>query len=85
MAEKKQHGGDWFDKIQAHNRNVALDRQARAAEETARQAEIDRRQNEQHRRRLEELEEKRATDEAARLRLVQDEQEKKEIAKYENT
>lgn len=84
MAEKKQHGGDWFDKLQAHNRNVSLERQARAAEETARQAEIDRRQNEEHRRRIEEIEEKRAADEAARLQLAKDEREKKEKAKNEN-
>ena len=84
MANKKQYGGDWIDKWQAHNRNVSLERQAQAAEEKARQAKLDRLDHEEHRRRMEKIEEKRASDEAARLQLAKDERDKKEKAKHEN-
>ena len=52
--QKKQHGGDWIDKLQAHNRNVYLERQAE-------QAKLDRQQNEEHRRQLREIEQKKRT------------------------
>lgn len=85
MANQKQHGGDWIDKIQAHNRNVSLERQAQAAEEKARQAKLDRLDHEEHRRRMEKNAEKRAADEAARLQLARDEKKRKDIAQHENT
>lgn len=84
MSNKKQHGGDWIDKIQAHNRNVYLESQAEAAKEKARQAKLDRLQNEEHRRQMREIEQKKADDEAARLQLAREERVQKDRAKHEN-
>ena len=75
--QKKQHGGDWIDKLQAHNRNVYLERQAE-------QAKLDRQQNEEHRRQLREIEQKKADDEAARLQLAREERAQQDRAKHEN-
>lgn len=75
--QEEQHGGDWFDKLQAHNRNVYLERQAE-------QARLDRQQNEEHRRQLREIEQKKADDEAARLQLAREERAQQDRARHEN-
>ncbi|MBO4231970.1 MAG: hypothetical protein J5862_01870 [Bacteroidales bacterium] len=87
----KSNGGDWIDKLQQHNRNVALQQQAdaakaraRAEQEKARQAKLDREANDRHRAKLEAIARQNAAIEAQRLKILQQEKEAQELSKQQS-
>ena len=86
----KQHGGDWLDKIQAHNRNVYLEAQAKhSAErakyerERARQAQLEREEKEAHNAAMRKIAQQKADAEEARLQIAREERARKEREKQE--
>lgn len=87
----KSNGGDWIDKLQQHNRNVALQQQAdaakaraRAEQEKAHQAKLDREANDRHRAKMEAIARQNAAIEAQRLKLLQQEQDAKEFSRRQS-
>ena len=87
----KSNGGDWIDKLQQHNRNVALQQQAdaakaraRAEQEKARQAKLDREANDRHRAKLEAIARQNAAIEAQRLKILQQEKAAQEFSKQQS-
>ena len=87
----KSSGGDWIDKLQQHNRNVALQQQAdaakaraRAEQEKAHQAKLDREANDRHRAKMEAIAKQNTAIEAQRLKILQQEKESQEFSKQQS-
>ena len=86
----QQHGGDWLDKIQAHNRNVYLEEQAKNSakraeyeKERARQARLEREETAAHNAEMRKIARQKADAEEARLQIAREERARKEREKQE--